>query len=122
MLELLLELNANEEQFNAPVVYGSGRDGYMLRKPGDKGSDMTPLFETILEHIPPPFAKPDDPFRMLVSNIDWSDYVGRIAIGKVLSGQITVGDTVYIIRNKGGERIRCKITKVVEFSGTQTSD
>ena len=122
VLELLLELNANEEQFNAPVVYGSGRDGYMVRHPGEKGSDMTPLFETILDHIPPPFAKPDDPFRMLVSNIDWSDYVGRIAIGKVLSGQIVTGDTVYIIRNHGGERIRCKITKVVEFSGIQTSE
>ena len=122
VLELLLELNANEEQFNAPVVYGSGREGYMVRKPGEKSDDMTPLFETILDHIPPPFAKPDDPFRMLVSNIDWSDYVGRIAIGKVLSGQIMTGDTVYVLHPKGGDRVRCKITKVVEFSGTQTSE
>jgi GTP-binding protein len=122
VLELLLELNANEEQFNAPVVYGSGREGYMVRKPGEKSDDMTALFETILEHIPPPFAKPNDPFRMLVSNIDWSDYVGRIAIGKVLAGQITVGDTVYVLHPKGGDRVRCKITKVVEFSGTQTSE
>ena len=122
VLELLLELEANEEQFNAPVVYGSGRDGYMVRKPGEKAGDMTALFETILDHIPPPFAKPDDPFRMLVSNIDWDDYVGRIAIGKVLSGQITVGDTVYVLHPKGGNPARCKITKVVEFSGTQTSE
>ncbi len=122
VLELLLELNANEEQFNAPVVYGSGRDGYMVRKLGEKSEDMTPLFETILEHIPPPFAKPDDPFRMLVSNIDWSDYVGRIAIGKVLSGQVVTGDTVHVIRSRTRERARCKITKVVEFSGISTSE
>ncbi len=122
VLELLLELNANEEQFNAPVVYGSGRDGYMVRKPGEKGADMTPLFETIIEHIPPPFAKPDDPFRMLVSNIDWNDYVGRIAIGKVLSGEVTTGDQVYVISRRTHERVRCKITKVVEFSGIQTSE
>ena len=88
VLELLLELNASEEQFNAPVVYGSGRDGYMVPTPVRRRSDMTVLFETILEHIPPPFAKPDEPFRMLVSNIDWSDYVGRIAIGKVLGGEV----------------------------------
>jgi len=122
VLELLLELNANEEQFNAPVVYGSGRDGYMVRKPGEKSSDMTCLFETILDHIPPPFAKPDDPFRMLVSNIDWSDYVGRIAIGKILSGQVAVGDTIYVVRRAEGSRVRCKITKVVEFSGMETSE
>jgi GTP-binding protein len=82
VLELLMELNATEEQFDAPVVYGSGRDGYMMKHLADKRENMTPLFETILEHIPPPFARPDEPFHMLVSNIDWSDYVGRIAIGK----------------------------------------
>jgi GTP-binding protein len=59
---------------------------------------------------------------MLVSNIDWSDYVGRIAIGKILSGQIETGDTMYVICKKSGERVRCKITKVVEFSGIQTSE
>src|SRR5512134_1600072 len=59
VLELLLELNASEEQFDAPVVYGSGRDGYMMYHLGEEKTDMTPLFQTILDHVPPPFAKPN---------------------------------------------------------------
>jgi GTP-binding protein len=117
VLELLLELNATEEQFDAPVVYGSGRDGYMMYHLGEEKKDMGPLFQTILDHIPPPFAKPNEPFHMLVSNIDWSDYVGRIAVGKILGGNINVGDTVFVIRYVDGKRIRAKITKIFEFTG-----
>jgi len=120
--ELLLELNATEEQFDAPVVYGSGRDGYMMKHLGDKPKDMTPLFQTILDHIPPPFAKPDEPFHMLVSNIDWSDYVGRIAVGKILGGTVSMGDTVWSIRNSDGKRTRAKITKLFEYSGLATTE
>ena len=124
VLELLMELNATEEQFDAPVVYGSGRDGYMMYHLGEERKDMTPLFETILDHVPPPFAKPNEPFHMLVSNIDWSDYVGRIAIGKILGGKVNVGDNVFTIRHADGKRIRSKVTKVFEYSGlgTQESD
>ncbi|MGH8020855.1 MAG: translational GTPase TypA [Opitutaceae bacterium] len=123
VLELLMELNATEEQFDAPVVYGSGREGYMMFKLGDEKKDMTPLFETILEHVPPPFAKPNEPFHMLVSNIDWSDYVGRIAVGKVLGGNANVGDTVWVIRHgQNGRRVRAKITKVFEFAGLETHE
>ncbi|MDI1319714.1 MAG: GTP-binding protein, partial [bacterium] len=93
VLELLMELNATEEQFDAPVVYGSGRDGYMMYHLGEAKTDMAPLFQTILDHVPPPFAKPSEPFHMLVSNIDWSDYVGRIAVGKILGGTANVGET-----------------------------
>jgi len=117
VLELLMELNATEEQFDAPVVYGSGRDGYMMYKLGEDKKDMTPLFQTIIDHVPPPFAKPSDPFHMLVSNIDWSDYVGRIAVGKVLGGTVKVGDNVFVIRTSDAKRIRAKITKVFEFTG-----
>jgi len=120
VLELLLELNASEEQFDAPVVYGSGRDGYMMLHLGEAKKDMAPLFQTILDHIPPPFAKPDEPFHMLVSNIDWSDYVGRIAIGKILAGKISVGDPVWVIRNSDGKRVRGKVTRVFEYSGLGT--
>ena len=120
--ELLLELNATEEQFDAPVVYGSGRDGYMMMHLGDEKKDMSPLFQTILDHIPPPFAKPEEPFHMLVSNIDWSDYVGRIAIGKVLGGAAKVGDPVFVIRNSDGKRIRSKITQIFEFTGLGTTE
>jgi GTP-binding protein len=118
--ELLLELNATEEQFDAPVVYGSGRDGYMMFHLGEPKKDMGPLFQTILDHIPPPFAKPNEPFHMLVSNIDWSDYVGRIAVGKILGGTCKVGDAVFVIRNSDGVKVKAKITKVSEFTGLGT--
>jgi len=122
VLELLLELNATEEQFDAPVVYGSARDGYMMKNLGDEPKDMAPLFETILDHIPPPFAKPNAPFHMLVSNIDWSDYVGRIAIGKILGGKVSLGDPVWVVRFADDKRIRAKVTKVFEYSGLQTTE
>jgi GTP-binding protein len=118
VLELLMELNATEEQFDAPVVYGSGRDGYMMYKLGQAKENMTPLFQTIIDHVPPPFAKPNDPFHMLVSNIDWSDYVGRIAVGKILGGTIKVGDPVFVLRHaEGGKKVRAKVTKIFEFTG-----
>ena len=118
VLELLMELEATEEQFDAPVVYGSGRDGYMMYKLGEEKKDMTPLFQTIIDHVPPPFAKPDEPFHMLVSNIDWSDYVGRIAVGKILGGTIKVGDPLFVIRHaEGGKKVRSKVTKIFEFTG-----
>ncbi len=122
VLELLMELNATEEQFDAPVVYGSGRDGYMMYHLGEAKTDMSPLFQTVLDHVPPPFAKPNEPFHMLVSNIDWSDYVGRIAVGKILGGTATVGDTVHVIRHSDGTRARAKITKIFEFTGLGTAE
>jgi GTP-binding protein len=122
VLELLMELNATEEQFDAPVVYGSGRDGYMMYHLGEEKKDMSPLFQTILDHVPPPFAKPDEPFHMLVSNIDWSDYVGRIAVGKILGGTANVGNTVFVVRHSDGKRVRGKITKVFEFTGLGTRE
>ena len=122
VLELLLELNATEEQFDAPVVYGSGRDGYMMYRLGEEMKDMTPLFQTVLDHVPPPFAKPNEPFHMLVSNIDWSDYVGRIAVGKILGGVVKVGESVFVIRHSDGKRVRSKITKVFEFTGLGTTE
>ena len=122
VLELLMELNASQEQFDAPVVYGSGRDGYMMYHLGDEKKDMAPLFQTVLDHVPPPFAKPNEPFHLLVSNIDWSDYVGRIAVGKVLGGAAAVGDTVFVIRNADGSRARAKITRIFEFTGLGTAE
>ncbi|MDR2674434.1 MAG: translational GTPase TypA [Opitutaceae bacterium] len=122
VLELLLELNANEEQFDAPVVYGSGRDGYMKRKLTDENKDMTPLFDVILEHIPPPFARPNQPFHMLVSNIDWSDYVGRIAVGKILAGKVNLGDSIWVLRHHSEARARAKITRIFEYAGLGTED
>ena len=121
VLELLLELNANEDQFSAPFIYASARDGYAVRKVGDPRHGMTPLFETILERIPPPQAAAAAPFEMLISNLDWSDYVGRIAIGKITGGRIAVGDSIVCI-HKDCRRERATVTKVWEFSGLHTSE
>ncbi len=121
VLELFLELHATEEQFNAPFLYGSARSGFAVHELTDKPADMIPLLETILERIPAPQVVDNAPFCMLVSNIGWDDYVGRVAIGKILAGEVKTGDTVYRV-SKSGARERCKITKVFEYSGTQTTD
>ena len=121
VLELFLDLEANDEQFSAPFLYGSAKEGFVVRHPDEKNDDMVPLFETIMSEIPPPDADPEADFKMLVSNIDWSDYVGRIAIGKILSGTVHVGDTVW--RLKPGEKPqRAKISKVFEYSALATSE
>ena len=121
ILELLLELNASEDQFNAPFIYASARDGYAIRKLGDKHNGMTPLFEAIVKHIPAPAANIKAPFQMLISNLDWSDYVGRIAIGKITGGHVKVGDSIVCI-HKDGKRERASVTKVWEFSGLKSGE
>jgi len=121
VLELLLELHASEDQFNAPFIYASARDGYALKKLDDKPNGMTPLFETILKHVPPPAADVKAPFQMLISNLDWSDYVGRIAIGKITGGHVKVGDSIVCI-HKDGKRERATVTKVWEFSGLKSGE
>ena len=122
VLELLLELNATEEQFNAPFIYASARNGYAVQKIGDPITNgMTPLFETILKHIPAPTADIKAPFQMLISNLDWSDYVGRIAIGKITGGTVKIGDSIVCI-HKDGTRERAAVTKVWEFSGLKSGE
>ena len=120
VLELFLELDANEEQFNAPFLYGSAKNGFFVKDLEDGQEDVTPLLETIVEHIDPPQVE-EAPFRMLISNIDWDDYVGRVAIGKVLSGSVKKGDRVYRLA-KDGSRTSCKVTKIFEYSATGGGD
>ncbi len=121
VLELFLDLDANEEQFGAPFLYGSAKNGYAGTKPDAEMKSMEPLFEAIMEHIPAPDADPKGEFKMLVSNIDWSDYVGRIAIGKILSGSVEVGQTVWRLI-PGGKPQRAKISKIFEYTALATSE
>jgi GTP-binding protein len=121
VLELFLDLDANEEQFGAPFLYGSAKNGYAGLKPDAEMTDMSPLFDAIMEHIPAPDADPNGEFKMLVSNIDWSDYVGRIAIGKILSGSVEVGQTVWRLM-PGAKPQRAKISKVFEYTALATSE
>ncbi|MDP0499919.1 MAG: translational GTPase TypA [Verrucomicrobiota bacterium JB022] len=121
VLELLMELEATEEQFNCPFIYGSAKNGFMVHDLNDERKDMIPLFETIVEAIHGPEAEPEQPFKMLVSNIDWNDYVGRVAVGKVASGRIQAGDQIYVFDREGNKK-RTKITKIFTYSGLATSD
>jgi GTP-binding protein len=121
VLELLLELHASEDQFNAPFIYASARDGYAIHELNDPRTGMAPLFDTIIKHVPPPKADPGAPFEMLVSNLDWSDYVGRIAIGKINGGNVKIGDSIVCI-HKDGRRERANVTKIFEFSGLKSGE
>jgi len=121
VLELFLDLDADDEQFNAPFCYGSARDGYFMLHPDDERKDCVPLLKQIIEHIPEPKADPEAPFHMLVSNIEWDDYVGRVAIGKVLGGSVTKGDTIWLLR-KDGSKQQSKVMKTFTYSGLASSD
>ena len=120
VLELFLDLEADDDQFNAPFLYASAKNGFADRSTDGPRSDMSALFETVIERIPPPVIESGE-FRMLVSNIDWDEYVGRMAIGRILSGQIQQGTQIYST-HKDGSRKRVKITKMKSFSGLNTDD
>jgi GTP-binding protein len=90
--DLFLELGARDDQADFPHLYGSGLHGWFVREPGDAPDGMRPLFETIIAHVPPPIATLEAPFRMQVSTLGWSDYLGRIACGRVLQGTHRVGE------------------------------
>ncbi len=96
VLELLLDLDASDEQIESPMLFCSGRSGTASLNQYEEGKDLTPLFETILEHIPAPEGDPDAPMQMLISSIDYNDYVGRIGIGRVERGTIKVGQQVTV--------------------------
>lgn len=121
VLELFLELEASDDQFNAPFLFGSAKDGYAVRELGDEQDGMTPLFEVLADKIPPPQIEEGDGFKMLVSNVDWSDYVGRIAVGKVISGTAKIGDSVWRLRSDASPE-RSKVSKIFEYSALSTND
>jgi GTP-binding protein len=121
VLELFLDLDATEEQFNAPFSYGSARDGYFMDHPDDERKDCVPLIEKIIEFIPEPAADPAAPFHMLVSNIEWDSFVGRVAVGKVLGGSVKKGDAIWLHR-KDGTKQQSKVMKTFTYSGLATED
>ena len=94
VLELLLDLDATSEQLDSPIVYCSGRDGTATLDPNAEGTDLRPLFDMILDYIPAPEGDENGPFQMLVSSIDYNDYVGRIAIGRIERGSVSTGQSV----------------------------
>ena len=118
VLELLLDLDATDEQFNSPTIFCSGRQGTASYGPDEMGKDLTPLFETIIRYIDAPKGDADAPLQMLVSSIDYNDYVGRIAIGRVERGTIKVNQEVTICDYHDPDvKTRGKVVALYEFDG-----
>ena len=116
LLDLFIELGADEDQLEFPVVYASGRDGYASLDPNAREGDMTPLFEAILKEVPAPEGDTEAPLQLLFSNIDYDDYVGRIGVGRVERGTVKNGQAVTICR-ADGTTANARIGKLFQFEG-----
>ncbi|MDF2944833.1 MAG: typA [Herbinix sp.] len=118
VLELLLDLDANDEQLDCPFVFASARQGIATLTIGEEATDMNPLFETIVNYIPAPEGDPDASTQVLISTIDYNEYVGRIGVGKVDNGIIRVNqDAVLVNAHDPDTNIRVKINKLYEYDG-----
>lgn len=118
VLELLLDLDANDKQLDCPFVFASARDGYAKYDMDTPSDSMGPLFETIIKSIPAPKGDPEAPLQVLISTIDYNDYVGRIGVGKVDNGVIKINQEVMIVNHHDSDRReRVKVTKLYEFEG-----
>ena len=118
VLELLLDLNATDEQFESPTLFCSGRQGIASYSPDKLGTDLIPLFETILEYIPAPEADTEAPFQMLVSSIDYNEFVGRIAIGRIERGTIKQNQEIVVCNYHNPEQTKkAKAVSLYTFDG-----
>ncbi len=118
VLELLIELDANEKQLDCPFVYASARDGYASYSPDEPGTDMKPIFETIIKSIPAPTGDPDAGTQVLISTIDYNEYVGRIGVGKVDNGILKLNQECVIVNaHELEKKVKVKIGKLYEFDG-----
>ena len=118
ILDLFIDLNASEDQLDCPFVFASAKAGYAVKNLEDEPKNMAPLFETIIEHIPAPEGDPEAPTQMLVSTIDYNEYVGRIGVGKVDNGEIRVNQDVMIVNaHDSKKQKRVKISRLYEFDG-----
>lgn len=123
VLELFMELEANDEQLDSPFVFASAKRGTASLDSNDFGQDMKPLFETIINHIPAPEGDPEAPLQVLISTIDYNDYVGRIGIGKVENGTIKVNsETVVVNMHNTAKSQKVKVSKLYEFSGLERQE
>ena len=121
ILDLFIELGADEDQLDFPVIYASGRDGYASDSPDVQGTDMTPLFQMIIREVPAPKGEMDGPMQILFSNIDYDEYVGRVGIGRVERGSVKVGQAAVLCKRDGGTQ-NVRITKLYQFEGLKRVD
>jgi GTP-binding protein len=123
VLDLLIELEADEAQLEAPVVYASARDGVATMDLAVTPTDLAPLFETIVSHVPAPPHDAEGPFQMLVSTIDYSPYLGRMAIGRVERGTVHVGDQVMLLPLDPTQKAdQARVTKLFAFEGLERAE
>jgi GTP-binding protein len=126
VLELFMDLDASDEQLDCPFLFASARDGYAVREIGDlvnSKKDMTPLFETILDYIPAPEGDPDANTQVLISTIDYNEYVGRIGIGKVDNGCLKVNQEAVVVNHHEPDKMqKVRISKLYEFDGLNKVD
>jgi GTP-binding protein len=119
--DLFIDLDAAEDQLSFPVIYTNGREGIAKLQMEDESTNLKPLFEAILAHIPPPAGDPESVLQLLVANLDYSDYLGRLAIGRVFNGTLRYGDEVAIAKLDGSLH-KTKITKLYSFEGLKRVD
>ena len=118
VLELLLELDANDEQLDCPFIFASAKAGYATKNLGMPTSDMTALFDTIIDYIPAPEGDPEAGTQVLISTIDYNEYVGRIGVGKVDNGKISVNQEVVLVNHHDPDKCKkVKVSKLYEFDG-----
>ena len=123
VLELLMELDADDKQLDCPFVFASAKDGYAVADLSDEKKDMKPLFDTIIEHIEAPEGDPEKPTQVLISTIDYNEYVGRIGVGKVDNGSIKVNQEYMVVNAHEEEKQqKVRITKLYEFEGLNKVD
>ena len=118
VLELFMDLDASDEQLDCPFIYASAREGYAIKNLTDEHKDMKPLFETLLDYIPAPAGDPEANAQMLISTIDYNEFVGRIGVGKVDNGSIKINQEAIVVNHHDPSRNeKVRITKLFEFDG-----
>ncbi len=119
--DLFIDLDATDEQLEFPVLYTNAKTGTASLDPDTTGADLRPLFDAIVDHVPPPRGNPEAPLQLLVANLDSSDYVGRIAIGRIFNGRVRIGDPVAVVKLSKAVQ-ETKVTKLYAFEGLKRVD
>jgi GTP-binding protein len=119
--DMFIDLDATEDQLDFPVIYAIARRGIAKLSPDAEGDSLKPLFETLIERIPPPSGDPSDVPQMLVTNIDYSDYVGRLAVGRIFSGTVKAGQQMAVVKHDG-QIVKAKVSALYTYRGLERED
>ncbi|MCB0712695.1 MAG: translational GTPase TypA [Ignavibacteriae bacterium] len=119
--DLFIDLDANDDQISFPVLYAIGRDGIAKHEIDEESNSLAPLMETIVEHVPPPHYDPNEPFQLLVADLDYNDYLGRLAVGKVANGSVKGNDNLVCI-NDEGKPLPLRVSKLQAYEGVAVKE